>query len=127
MPQTDTADSNTLVSQVVTLWSFVLNQFIESMITIIIIWTIAGASIEAAVRHWITTQFTSDNQFLHFLEQVGLKDKLWIIILVALLSILYLNVRLTNVASRLIPSFSVPASLSPWSHAGETPGSTVDS
>jgi hypothetical protein len=102
MEQTKAVDSNTLTSQVVSLWTFVFNQLIGSAVTLIIIWAVAGDFIEASAQQWLK-QFDPNSGLLNFFDQIGLEDKLWIVVLVVLLSILYVNARLTNAVANLIP------------------------
>jgi hypothetical protein len=102
MEKANSEGSGSLVSQIVSLWTFVFDQLLRSAVTLIIVWAIVGDSMRAWIWSW-SSQFDANTGFLKFAEEIGFKDKLWIVFLVTVLSILYVNARLTDVFVRMIP------------------------
>jgi hypothetical protein len=86
MAESESTGPDKLVSQVVSLWTFVFSRLITAILTLLIIWLISG-NLLSSITTKLALELGSKTALLESLETIGLKDKIWIAALIGFVSI----------------------------------------
>ncbi len=100
--ESESTGPDKLVSQVVSLWTFVFSRLITAILTLLIIWLISG-NLLSSITTKLALELGSKTALLESHETIGLKDKIWIAALIGFVSILYINVSLVSGVTNVIP------------------------
>jgi hypothetical protein len=93
-----------ITAEIVSLWTFIFDRLITAAITVSIIALVAGEKLWTTLYSYISV-LTGNKELLQELDNFGLKNKLWIGVLLAVLSALYINANFIASASRWMPYF----------------------